>query len=219
MTFDWQPIDTLLLDMDGTLLDLHFDNHFWLHYLPRVYGETFGLSAEEAIAFLHQRIEQEKGSINWYCLDFWSQELQLDIAGLKRDVDAKIALRPFADTFLARMRSLGKQLLLVTNAHRDSLDLKMEKTRLDHHFHAMISTHDYGVPKEHMTLWEALHADYRFDPARTLLIDDSEPILDCAADFGIGHLLTIRQPDSQKPPRETLKYPAFNHFDEIMPDD
>ena len=24
----WDEIDTVLLDMDGTLLDLHFDNHF-----------------------------------------------------------------------------------------------------------------------------------------------------------------------------------------------
>ena len=26
----WRDIDTVLLDMDGTLLDLHYDNHFWL---------------------------------------------------------------------------------------------------------------------------------------------------------------------------------------------
>ena len=23
-------VDTILLDMDGTLLDLHYDNHFWM---------------------------------------------------------------------------------------------------------------------------------------------------------------------------------------------
>lgn len=218
MTIDWPAIDTLLLDMDGTLLDLHFDNHFWLHYLPQVYGQATNMDPDEAIAYLHQRIEQEQGSIRWYCLDFWSSELQLDVAALKRDVEAKIALRPFAETFLQRLQKQGKQLLLVTNAHRDGLDLKMEKTGLQRYFNAMISTHDYGVPKEQMTLWEALHADYHFDPARTLLIDDGEHILDCAADFGIAHLLTISQPDSQKPPRENLKYPSILYFDEIMPD-
>ncbi|HNG60363.1 MAG TPA: haloacid dehalogenase, partial [Cellvibrionaceae bacterium] len=34
----WQAIDTLLLDMDGTLLDLHYDNYFWLEYLPRAFA-------------------------------------------------------------------------------------------------------------------------------------------------------------------------------------
>ena len=32
---DWQEIDTVLLDMDGTLLDLHYDNYFWLTHIPK----------------------------------------------------------------------------------------------------------------------------------------------------------------------------------------
>ena len=219
MKIDWQAIDTLLLDMDGTLLDLHFDNYFWLHYLPQAYSEAFSLHPDEAKTYIYQLSDNKKSTLDWYCLDHWSDELQMDIAALKHDVQAKIALRPFVEEFLQAQKRLGKQILLVTNAHRASLDLKMLITRLEHYFDAMISTHDYGVPKEHMTLWESLHADYHFNPARTLLIDDSEAILDCAADYGIAHLLTITQPDSQSPPRQGLKYPAFLHFDEIMPHD
>ena len=40
----WSDIDTVLLDMDGTLLDLHFDNHFWLEHLPQRYAELHGVS-------------------------------------------------------------------------------------------------------------------------------------------------------------------------------
>ncbi|MEC8348362.1 MAG: haloacid dehalogenase, partial [Pseudomonadota bacterium] len=29
MALDWQNIDTVLLDVDGTLLDLHYDNFVW----------------------------------------------------------------------------------------------------------------------------------------------------------------------------------------------
>ena len=31
---NWSKIDTVLLDMDGTLLDLHYDSHFWLNVIP-----------------------------------------------------------------------------------------------------------------------------------------------------------------------------------------
>ncbi|MCP4043692.1 MAG: haloacid dehalogenase, partial [Gammaproteobacteria bacterium] len=31
---NWNSIHTVLLDMDGTLLDLHFDNQFWLEHVP-----------------------------------------------------------------------------------------------------------------------------------------------------------------------------------------
>lgn len=216
---NWQNIQTVLLDMDGTLLDLHFDNYFWLEYVPQVYSSTFSVEPEEAVSYLHQRFEKEQGTMAWYCLDYWSEELQLDIAGLKRDVEAKIAVRPFVERFLAMLKKQEKTIILVTNAHRDSLDLKMERTQLQHYFDAMVSSHDYGVPKEQETLWQALYADFHFDPATTLLIDDTESVLASAENFGIRHLLTIRQPDSQKPVRTSLRYPSIAHFDEIMPND
>lgn len=35
----WQEIDTVLLDMDGTLIDLHFDNYFWQRLVPERWGQ------------------------------------------------------------------------------------------------------------------------------------------------------------------------------------
>ena len=45
---DWSKISTVLLDMDGTILDLHFDNHFWLHHLPLRYSEIHQVNLAEA---------------------------------------------------------------------------------------------------------------------------------------------------------------------------
>ncbi len=215
---NWNQIETVLLDMDGTLLDLHFDNYFWLEHVPRVYSATFNVPHSDAISLLHQQFDEMQGSMQWYCLDYWSERLQLDIIQLKHDLHEKIVVRPHTETFLQALQQHNKQVLLVTNAHRGSLELKMLKTELSRYFNEIISTHDYGMPKEEQGLWKALQNDHQFTPSTTLLIDDTEAVLASAELYGIKHLVTLKQPDSQADVRENLKYPSIMHFDEIMPD-
>jgi len=209
---DWAGIDSVLLDMDGTLLDLHFDNHFWLEHLPQRYAEHHGIDREQADAELLPLFRDNAGQLNWYCLDFWSRELKLSIRDLKREVAHLIALRPDADTFLAALRRAGKRVALITNAHRDSLSLKLERVELAPWFDRLISSHDYGFPKEDQQFWQALHADFGFEPARSLFIDDSLPILRSARAFGVGHLLAVRQPDSRQGAKDTAEFAAVEDY-------
>lgn len=209
---DWAGIDSVLLDMDGTLLDLHFDNHFWLEHLPQRYAEHHGISRGQADAELLPLFRDNAGQLNWYCLDFWSRELKLSIRDLKREVAHLIALRPDADTFLAALRGAGKRVALITNAHRDSLSLKLERVELAPWFDRLISSHDYGFPKEDQQFWQALHADFGFEPARSLFIDDSLPILRSARAFGVAHLLAVRQPDSRQGAKDTAEFAAVEDY-------
>ncbi|MCY1209356.1 GMP/IMP nucleotidase YrfG [compost metagenome] len=208
----WNEIDTVLLDMDGTLLDLHFDNHFWLEYLPQRYAEHHGISRELADAELLPLFRDQAGQLNWYCTDFWSRELRLPIRELKREVAHLIDLRPDADLFLAALRRAGKRVALITNAHRDSLSLKMERVHLAPWFDRLISSHDYGYPKEDQQFWEALQQDFGFDAARSLFIDDSLPILRSARRYGIAQLLAVREPDSRKGPKDTEEFAAVESY-------
>jgi FMN phosphatase YigB (HAD superfamily) len=77
----WGDINTVFLDMDGTLLDLNFDNHFWLEHVPLRYAEARGLAPAAAKAELLERYRSREGTLEWYCVDHWSRELGLDIAG------------------------------------------------------------------------------------------------------------------------------------------
>ena len=212
----WRDIDTVLLDMDGTLLDLHYDNHFWLEHLPQRYAELHGISRAMAELELMPLFERNAGQLKWYCLDFWSAELKIPVRELKLETADLIALRPDADTFLAAIKKAGKRVILITNAHRDSLSLKLERIELAPYFERLISSHDYGFPKESPQFWDALHADTGFDPARSLFIDDTLPILRSARDFGVRHLLAVKQPDSKKGPKDTEEFAALGDYRDLL---
>lgn len=211
----WDAVDTVLLDMDGTLLDLHFDNYFWLTHLPQKYAEFHDLSFDQAMAELNKSFVGLRGTLNWYCLDFWTELTSLPIAQLKLDVQTKIAVRPYVPEFLGALRQQQKRLVIVTNAHRDSLNLKMQCTQLDRLVDRVISSHDYQQPKESALFWDALLQDEPFDPARSVLIDDSVSVLLAAKRWGVGHLLAINHPDSQQPPSQQQDIAGINHFNEL----
>ena len=213
---DWKKIDTVLLDMDGTLLDLNFDNHFWKEFVPLKFAQQQGISKALAKQQLEPRFKSMEGKLEWYCLDYWSQVLQLDIAGLKAEVSGLIAVLPHVTEFLEKLQQSPQKVLLVTNAHRDSLGLKMEKTCLQPFFDGIISSHDFGVPKEHAGFWSLLQQQQSFDKRTTLLIDDSLAVLNSAQLFGIAHLITVSKPDSKQPKKHVAGYPSIEDFRELM---
>ena len=215
---DWDSIDTVLLDMDGTLLDLHFDNYFWLEYLPQVYAEKHRISAQESSRRLHGSFDSHHGTLNWYCLDHWSARLDMDIPALKRELRHMVSLRPFALEFLTRLHHSPREVVMVTNAHRTTLDIKMGHVDITGWFDRVVVSHELRAPKEEQAFWHRLQALHPFDPARTLLIDDTERILQAARDYGIAHLLTLLQPDSRQDKRMDTLFPGIHHFDEIMPE-
>ena len=213
---EWDAIETVLLDMDGTLLDLHFDNYFWLEYLPVTYANKHQLSEQAAKDELFTAFSDTRGTLNWYCLDYWSERLGLDIAKLKLDVEEKIAYRPYVKDFLQLLKQQGKRAVIVTNAHRDSVDLKMRHTQLNALVDRVISSHDYQEPKESQIFWEGLVREEPFDKSRTLLIDDNQAVLKTAQNWGIRHLLTIYHPDSQQPANTDSEHDGIHHFDTLI---
>ena len=214
---NWPEIDTVLLDMDGTLLDLHFDNHFWNVFLPKHFASVNGQHEDEARDKLNALFSAQRGTLNWYCVDYWSNELGLDIQTLKYEVSHLIAIRPFVTEFLEQLKQGHQQVILVTNAHQKSLDIKMDITGIASLFDHIVVSHDFRRPKEDVKFWHYLKAAHPFDPEKTLLIDDNMSVLASAKQYGIKHLLTLLQPDSQQKKRDNTPFPGIHHFDEIMP--
>jgi 5'-nucleotidase len=215
---NWSQIETVLLDMDGTLLDLHFDNHFWMEHTPKAYARKHNMPLKQAKSQLQKQNDAVYGQLQWYCLDYWQQELDLPIVELKREISHLIQLREDSVPFLDALKAAGKRVVLVTNAHPDSLSLKLEMTQLDQHIDELISCHQFGESKESQNLWCQLQQHVKFDPATTLFVDDSERILQAAEKFGIQHLLAVANPDSKKPAVEISGFHNTTDFRQLLND-
>lgn len=212
MICDWSEIDTVLLDMDGTLLDLHFDNYFWLEHVPARYADARGMTVQQAKAEIMPRYQDAAGTLDWYCVDHWSRELELDIVLLKEEVQHLIAVHPHVLAFLELLQEKGKRRILVTNAHQKSLRLKLDRTPLAGHLDEVITSHELGLPKEHPQFWPRLRERIAFARKRTLFVDDSLAVLKAARDFGIEKLLCILLPDTRQPERVVKDFPAVRDF-------
>jgi putative hydrolase of the HAD superfamily len=210
---EWGGIDTVLVDMDGTLLDLAFDNLFWREIVPQRYARLRGLTVVAAQAALAPRFEAKVGTLEWYCLDHWTRDLGIDLQTLKREHRAHIRFLPGAQDFLASVRARGKRLVVVTNAHRDTFAVKAEHTGIDRLVDRVVCSHDFSAPKESVAFWQALERHEPFDLERTLLLEDSLAVLAAARAYGVRHTVAIRRPDSQLPPRAT---PGFLGVDGVI---
>ena len=216
MVLDWTQIRTVMLDMDGCLLDLCYDNHLWNDLVPSRYGQVQGISADEARRRLYGHLLDNPRDLDFYCLDFWRRRTQLDIIALHHEMARLVLYRPGAQAFLRWLGAKEVRVLLVTNAHRDSLAVKNRYSGLCAQVDRALSSHDFGHVKQSAQFWERLAAAEPFDPAQTLFIDDSQDVLEAAAAFGIAQLRTVTRPDSTRPAQRNLRFPAFNDFTEIM---
>jgi len=215
---NWAHIDSVLLDLDGTLLDLHYDNYFWREFVPARYAQNRSLSLTDAKAKLLPRMLELQGTLEWYCVDFWSRELDLDILALKTELRHLIKLRPGARSFLSYLQTRPQRVILATNAHLKSVELKFQQTGLAPLFDRVITSHELGHPKEEQAFWRKLQLLEAFDPRRTLFIDDNLPVLEAAACYGIGHLFAVSRPDLTQPSRNLPGgLTGLDHFDDLLP--
>ena len=212
---DWDTIQTVFLDMDGTLLDLHFDNYFWLEHMPHRYAEHYQIPINEAKQKLSKLSKQYAGQLEWYCIDHWSSLLGMDIIELKHQVADKIKLRQDVEKFLTKLNNLACDVVLLTNAHRKTVELKFSYTPLAPYFDHVICSHDIHIAKEQTGFWEMLQKHHSFEPATSLFIDDNYDVLDCAQAYGITHLFAIAQPDSQQPASLHPHFETIQSFSQL----
>ena len=216
--FSWDAIDTVLLDMDGTLLDKHFDDYFWEQYVPEHYSLKHNLSIADARAELLKCYKKVENTLDWTDLNYWSHQLDLDIPELKIRINHLIDVHPYVPDFLHFCRNNNKKIYLVTNAHPKTLAIKMEKTDIGHLFDRIVCAEEVGLAKEDVRFWSGLEDMLGFEKKRTMFADDTEKVLLSAEQYGMGFLIFVARSSSRKPVQYSQRYPSIVYFKELIPE-
>jgi len=213
---DWRSIDDVLLDMDGTLLDLHYDATFWLNNVHSIVANLTGEPEYVIQERFHRELKKHEGTLAWYCTDYWADFFGIDLIEAKQQLAHLIRFRPHAEQFLNVLNSLPLRTLIATNAHPDVIQLKLNVVPLEDMVDGIVSSHQYGVAKEHPDFWRALFDEYAINPDRALFMDDSSKVLDAADRAGVREVVEIRHPNLSEPPRSTWKQ-GIDDFDVLFP--
>jgi putative hydrolase of the HAD superfamily len=209
-------IKYILLDMDGTLLDLYFDDYFWGHLVPEKYAEKHDMSFGAAKEYLYETYKSHEKTLNWCDIDFWSRELKLDIPALKEQIRHLIEVHPHVIDFLKLMRKQKKKIYLLTNAHFKTVKIKFKKTKIGEYFDDVLCSFNVGHPKEDLDFWHKAQKKLKFDKENSLFIDDTEDVLKTAKEYGIKYLLFKASASSKLEPKKTDIFMTINDFRELM---
>lgn len=211
------PPPAVLLDMDGTLLDLAFDDRVWNHALPAALAARDATPLATARARVADTLATARGTLAWYCLDHWERVFGVSVHALEVAEQAHIDVRQGTREFLDFLAARDLPVILATNAHPQSLARKMARTGLAGYFRAIVSSHDIGAPKELPAFWQGLRARVPFDPANALFVDDSAPVLRAARAAGIRHIFGVRTPSSAGGPRSFDEFASVEALAELIP--
>jgi putative hydrolase of the HAD superfamily len=188
----FKDIECLLIDMDGVILDNAYDNDFWQNQIPEVIADSKGIVFDDAKRLAIQIFNYKKNTKDWYDVDYWSNMLSIDIEAQKRSEKSfsKISLYDGVIDTLSVLKNKTK-MILITNAHRKTLNIKLEKYNLTSYFDEMVCAHELNYVKEDIQLWYMLRSKYRLDYEKTLLVEDTINNINVGLSAGISGAIYV----------------------------
>ena len=214
---EWNAIDTVLLDMDGTLLDDHYEDFFWDVEVPKRYAAKYIITTKEANKRLQKLYYKHEKSMAWSDIDFWEKELDMKLWSIRHQLRHLVRLHPHTIRFLRFLKKHKKRIYLVTASHPKDIDFKFGYSKIGGYFDGICTSFDFGISKHDKLFWKNLQKKLKYDNNRTLFADDKEKIVRVAKSSGIKWVIVKSKSSSKKPANMPKNLLYVHHFDDIIP--
>jgi len=139
-------------DLDGTLVDKNFDDALWFQEIPKLYSEKHGVSFQEAwnhCTSCYDGLGDQ--DLRWYDIDYWLEKFEIgaDSSRLIDDLSHTIKLFDDSVPVLEFLKNKGFKLVVISNANRKFLDVKMRAEGMNYFFSRVFSvTSDFQQVKK-----------------------------------------------------------------------
>ena len=181
----------ILSDLDGVILNLDYDIKFWESWLPEHVANQSNQNLEEIKIKIQAEIDTQRGTLNFYDLNYWDDLLNVDCMEIIREQEEKCSFLEGSYEALQRLSTLKNPKYILTNGDPRIQEYKAETQNFLEFFNSIFYSMHVGYPKESKEFWTLARHNLNLDFEDTIFIDDDLKVVTAAAKAGIKQVAWI----------------------------
>ena len=181
----------ILLDLDGVILNLEYDVKFWQSWLPDHVANQSNRSLEEIKAEIQAEIDIQRGTLNFYDLNYWDNLLNVDCMNIIKEQEEKCSYLEGSYEALQRLSTLKNPMHILTNGDPRAQEYKAETQNFLEFFDSIFYSMHAGYSKEEKEFWALARHNLNLDFEDAIFIDDDFKVITAAAKAGIKQVIWI----------------------------
>ncbi|MDA8840508.1 HAD hydrolase-like protein [Gammaproteobacteria bacterium] len=181
----------ILSDLDGIILDLSYDIKFWELWLPEHVADQNNQSIEEAREKIQAEIDAQRGTLNFYDLNYWDDLLDVDCMQIIKAKEERCSYLKGSNEALQKLSVLKNPKHILTNGDPRVQEYKAEIQDFLKFFDSIFYSMHAGYPKEQKEFWALARHNLNLDFEDAIFIDDDFKVVTAAVKAGIKQVIWI----------------------------
>ena len=181
----------ILSDLDGVILDLSYDIKFWELWLPEHVADQNNQSIEEAQEKIQAEIDAQRGTLNFYDLNYWDDLLDVDCMQIIKAKEERCSYLKGSNEALQKLSVLKNPKYILTNGDPRVQEYKAEIQDFLKFFDSILYSMHAGYPKEQKEFWALARHNLNLDFEDAIFIDDDFKVVTAAVKAGIKQVIWI----------------------------
>ena len=181
----------ILSDLDGVILDLSYDIKFWELWLPEHVADQNNQSIEEAQEKIQAEIDAQRGTLNFYDLNYWDDLLDVDCMQIIKAKEERCSYLKGSNEALQKLSVLKNPKHILTNGDPRVQEYKAEIQDFLKFFDSIFYSMHAGYPKEQKEFWALARHNLNLDFEDAIFIDDDFKVVTAAVKAGIKQVIWI----------------------------